>query len=63
MADKSTVKVLTGKAAATAADAIAREWEKDKAQLDAAGVKSYEGVILTEDGTATSLVTGDEADD
>ena len=61
MAGKSRIVLLKGEQAARAGELMDKEFAASKAELDAAGAKSYEAVILTEDGQAVSAVDGDEA--
>lgn len=63
MASTSNVNVRTGSAAEKAAREVTRDIEAARAELKAAGAKSFEAAILLGDGRAISAVTGDEADD
>lgn len=60
---KPRIELLTGEAAKKAASESARVIAEEKAELDRRGAKTYEAVVLHEDGSVTSAVQGDEGQD
>lgn len=54
--------ILTGKAAADAIAVAQRTGDDLRAEIDARGGKTYEGVILLPDGTLTSVLSLEDVD-